>query len=93
VYAVQVTPDAILGRTMSAMMLLGSGANFLGAIVIGVALDGWGVTRTVLGMTTFMALLGMVALVHPAVRSVAGTRYGGRLKDADSQPPPPIGSV
>jgi MFS family permease len=93
VYAVQVTPDAILGRTMSAMMLLGSGANFLGAIVIGVALDGWGVTRTVLGMTTFMALLGVVALVHPAVRSVAGTRYGGRLKDADSQPPPPIGSV
>jgi hypothetical protein len=80
---VQVTPDAILGRTMSAMMLLGSGANFLGAIAIGLALDGSGVTGTVLGMTAFMALLGLIALVHPAVRSVAGTRYGGRLTDAE----------
>ena len=83
VYAVQVTPDEILGRTMSAMMLLGSGANFLGAIVIGLALDGSGVSGTVLGMTAFMALLGLIALVHPAVRSVAGTRYGGRLTDAE----------
>jgi predicted MFS family arabinose efflux permease len=83
VYAVQVTPDEILGRTMSAMMLLGSGANFLGAIVIGVALDGWGVVNTVVGMTAFMAVLGVISLVHPAVRQVAGTPHGGRLENVE----------
>lgn len=82
VYAVQVTPDEVLGRTMSAMMLLGSGANFLGAIVIGLTLDGFGVFSTVVGMTAFMAVLGVIALVHPAVRSVAGTTHGGRMTDA-----------
>lgn len=68
VYAVEITPDEVLGRAMSVMMLLGSGANFVGALAIGVALDAWAVDRTVVAMASAMSLLALVALVHPAVR-------------------------
>lgn len=81
VYAVQVTPDDILGRAMSVMMLLGSGANFLGVLLVGYVLDAWGVTNTVFAMSGVMAVLVLVGLFHPAVRQVANTPHGGRGKD------------
>ncbi|HEV7710363.1 MAG TPA: MFS transporter [Asanoa sp.] len=70
VYAVQVTPDEILGRAMSVMMLLGSGANFLGALAIGFALDAWRVDQTVVVMAAGMSLLALIGLVNPAVKGV-----------------------
>lgn len=71
VYVVQITPDDVLGRTMSVMMLLGSGANFAGMLAIGFALDAAGVTSTVVVMSCLMGLLGLIALVHPAIRHAA----------------------
>jgi MFS family permease len=80
VYAVQVTPDQILGRVMSVMMLLGSGANFIGALAIGFALDAWSPRNVVFVMSGAMAVLAIVALLHPAVRAVAKTPHGSRAK-------------
>ena len=77
VYAVQVTPDVVLGRAMSVMMVLGSGANFLGVLVAGVALDDWGVATTVAVMSATMAGLAVIGLLHPAVRDVANHPGGG----------------
>lgn len=71
VYAVQVTPDEVLGRAMSVMMLLGSGANFIGALAVGFILQAWGVSGTVQLMIAAMALLTVVGLTHPAVRHAA----------------------
>jgi MFS family permease len=80
VYAVQVTPDEVLGRAMSVMMLLGSGANFIGAFAIGFALDASPVHRVVVMMSAAMAGLAVIAFVHPAVRGVTAPN-GERLTD------------
>jgi MFS family permease len=76
VYVVQITPDDVLGRTMSVMMLLGSGANFAGTLAVGVTLDAAGVASTVAAMSGVMGVLGVIALVHPAVRNAAEPETG-----------------
>lgn len=79
VYAVQITPDRILGRAMSVMMLFGSGANFAGALAIGFALDAWAVHDVVYAMSAAMSALAIVAITHPAVRAVRKTPHGARM--------------
>jgi MFS family permease len=86
VYAVRVTPDRMLGRAMSVMMLLGSGANFIGALAIGFALDAWAVREVVLVMSGSMVALSIVAILHPAVRAVSATPHGARAKDSAGLP-------
>lgn len=79
VYMMQVTPDEVFGRATSVMMTLGSGANFLGSLLGGAALDMWGVSTTVTGMSALMGALVIVGLISPAVRQVINTPEGGRL--------------
>ncbi|GAA3849272.1 hypothetical protein GCM10022243_14060 [Saccharothrix violaceirubra] len=73
IYLVSVAPDAMMGRAVSVMTLLGSGLAFLGALLTGPLLDGPGVLPTVLGMAAVMGLLSLVALGTPIVRAARYT--------------------
>lgn len=84
-YAVEITPDDVLGRAMSVMMLFGSGASFLGALLIGYALDGWGIATTVYAMAAVMAVLVVVGWLHPAVRHVDRALSGDQGKAKGDQ--------
>ena len=77
VYLVQIAPDEVLGRAISVMMLLASGANFLGALSIGVILEQIDVSGTVATMTAVMAVITIVPIVHPAARNASGLPHTG----------------
>jgi predicted MFS family arabinose efflux permease len=95
VYMVRITPDAVMGRVGGVATLLASGTNFLGALVGGFLLGGLGVRSTVLWLSVVMALLVVLSVVSPSVRSISGTsanrlmsRGGGR-KTAAPEPAEP----
>jgi MFS family permease len=87
VYLVRVTPDAMMGRAVSVMTLLGSGTAFLGPLIVGPQLDRSGVMPTALGLAAVMGLLGVLALLSPSVWKVARTPEGARLSSRAQQPP------
>jgi hypothetical protein len=76
VYLVSVAPDAMMGRAVSVMTLLGSGLAFLGGVTAGPLLDTTGATTTVLGLAGVMAALALGAIASPTVRSAANTVSG-----------------
>lgn len=79
VYLVRITPDQMMGRIGGVATLLASGANFLGALVGGTLLSGLGVRAVVLWLGAVMALLVLLSVVSPSVRSIADTEENARL--------------
>ncbi|MGW7426633.1 MFS transporter [Streptomyces sp. NPDC054813] len=69
VYLTKVCPDEMQGRAISVASLLSSGTNSLGAMAAGFALARAGLTSTIGVATGFMALLAVISVVSPAVRS------------------------
>lgn len=67
-YLVSVVPDAMMGRAVSVVTLVGSGLTFLAGLAVGPALDAQGTLRTVLGLASVMGLLAIIAVLNPAVR-------------------------
>jgi MFS family permease len=80
VYLVTVAPDAMMGRAVSVMTLLGSGLAFLGGLTVGPLLDTTGATTTVLGMAGVMAALALGAITSPTVRAAVNTVSGTPLR-------------
>jgi predicted MFS family arabinose efflux permease len=79
VYQVRVTPDEVQGRVGSVAMLLGSGANSLGALAAGFLLDNYGPRWTVLGVGAVMLATTVAAVLSPAMRGaneLAGNSAG-----------------
>lgn len=76
VYLVTVAPDAMMGRAVSVMTLLGSGLAFLGGLFVGPLLDATGATSTVLGLAGVMAALALGAVASPVVRAAVNTVSG-----------------
>jgi MFS family permease len=76
VYLVTIVPDAMMGRAVSVMTLLGSGLAFLGGLSVGPLLDTFGATMTVLGLAGVMAALAMGAVTSPTVRAATSTVSG-----------------
>jgi MFS family permease len=77
VHQVRVTPDEMQGRAMSVFGLVGSGMNSLGALAGGLLLAAAGTYRSVLGVAAAMAVLALVALATPAVRSMGAEERQG----------------
>ncbi|GHJ48848.1 MFS transporter [Catellatospora sp. TT07R-123] len=63
VYQVKTTPDNMQGRVGSISMLLASGANSIGALIAGFALDAFTSTTAVLAVTAVMALLAILSVL------------------------------
>lgn len=82
VYLVSIAPDAMMGRAVSVMTLLGSGLAFLGGLVVGPLLDTAGATPTVLGLAAVMAALAVGAFASPVVRAATNTVSGAPPKRA-----------
>ncbi|MEU6862121.1 MFS transporter [Streptomyces sp. NPDC046876] len=68
VFLVRVAPDRMRGRANSLAMLVGSGAMAAGPVAAGFALEAFGPTRTVLGLSAAMGLTALAALLSPALR-------------------------
>jgi MFS family permease len=68
-YQARICPDELQGRAGSFAVLAPSGANSLGALSAGFLLASVGPEHTALGAGAAMALIVLVALVSPAVRS------------------------
>lgn len=68
VFMVRVAPDRMRGRANSLAMLVGSGAMAAGPVAAGFALEAFGPTRTVLGLSAAMGLTALAALLSPALR-------------------------
>lgn len=77
VHQVRVPPDEMQGRAMSVFGLVGSGMNSLGAPAGGLLLAAAGTYRSVLGVAAAMAVLALVALATPAVRSMGAEERQG----------------
>ncbi|MFI2612904.1 MFS transporter [Kitasatospora sp. NPDC018619] len=71
VYQVQITPDALQGRVSAVMGLLGQGANSLGMLAGGAALDAFGATPTVFAIAAAMTLLALLSLLLPPASRTA----------------------
>ncbi|WP_316775245.1 MFS transporter [Streptomyces sasae] len=69
VYLAKICPDEMQGRAISVASLVSSGTNSLGAVAAGFALAHSGLTGTIGVATGFMALLAVIAVLSPAVRS------------------------
>ncbi|MCX5193840.1 MFS transporter [Streptomyces sp. NBC_00249] len=68
VFMVRVAPDRMRGRANSLAMLVGGGAMAAGPVAAGFALEAYGATRTVLGLSAAMGLTALVALISPSLR-------------------------
>ncbi|ROR42580.1 putative MFS family arabinose efflux permease [Kitasatospora cineracea] len=69
VYQARICPDELQGRAASFAVLASSGANSLGALSAGFLLAALGPAHTALGAGAVMALIVLLALASPAVRS------------------------
>lgn len=67
VHQVRITPDALQGRVVGSVYLLGSGANVLGPLLGGLALQAWGTTVTLLLIGSLLAALALAAALTPAL--------------------------
>lgn len=68
VFMVRVAPDRMRGRANSLAMLVGGGAMAAGPVAAGFALEAFGPTRTVLGLSVAMGVTALVALLSPSLR-------------------------
>ncbi|WP_316775279.1 MFS transporter [Streptomyces sasae] len=67
VHQVRLTPDALQGRVVGSVYLLGSGANVLGPLLGGPALQTWGTTTTLLPTGGLLAVLAAAVALSPAL--------------------------
>lgn len=68
VYAVAVTPDAMLGRMQSVARLIGLGGIPLGALTAGLLLEAAGADRTAIVLAGLMGVVAAVATSSKGVR-------------------------
>ncbi|MGV9352625.1 MFS transporter [Streptomyces misionensis] len=75
VHQVRITPDALQGRVVGSVYLLGSGANVLGPLLGGPALQSWGGTPTLVVIGGLLAALAVAAALSRALHDdpVPGT--------------------
>ncbi len=85
VYQVRITPDGLQGRVSSVMGVLGQGANSLGMLAGGAALDAFGAGPTVLGIAAAMAVIALLSFLLPAVARTPAAP----APDAADGPEPP----
>ncbi|MEV0260336.1 MFS transporter [Streptomyces sp. NPDC050617] len=88
VYQVRITPDGLQGRVSSVMGVLGQGANSLGMLAGGAALDTFGASRTVLGISAAMAVIALLSFLLPAVARAPADEDPAAADAADGPGPP-----
>jgi MFS family permease len=69
VYQTKICPDELQGRASSFAVLASSGANSIGALTAGFLLASFGTVHTALSAGAIMAVLVVIALASPAIRS------------------------
>ncbi|TWV53743.1 MFS transporter [Streptomyces misionensis] len=67
VHQVRITPDALQGRVVGTVYLLGSGANVLGPLLGGLTLQAWGGTPTLVVIGGLLAVLAVAAALSRAL--------------------------
>jgi hypothetical protein len=68
-YRIRLTPDGLLGRVQSVATLFSLGSVPFAFLGVGFALEAFGTTPTVLGLTGVMLVVAAAALASPAIRA------------------------